>query len=103
MSMETNKGRNGIRLRKGYASIALAQDRALARDYRDLLLAQGIKVEIIKWRQEVDHEEFDYFIAVREDDVEQAIELVLSRNPSEYFFDTLFNSENKEPDLDEQF
>lgn len=90
------------KLKKGYVEVAIAEDRNLAKDYRDLLLSQGISAEISKSVQENDREQFDYTISVKEKDFNLAVKAILSRNPGEYFFDSLFEQEDKLDQLEQE-
>jgi len=89
------------KLKKNYVEVAIAQDRALAKDYRDLLMAQGISAEIHRCQRDVDQEEYDHTISVKNEDFDLAVKVILSRNPGEYFFDTLFSQDNLDLQINE--
>lgn len=92
MNTDISKLTPTAKIRGVKTTVAIAEDKMLAKDYQDLLIAKDIPAEIEKHSQD-DQGNVSYAISVSQEQSEQAIEMILSRCPGEYFYDALF-SEN---------
>lgn len=98
MEYVENSKANIPAVRKGFVVVAVAEDRALAKDYKNWLGVRGLDVDVQRC-EGLDDGKYEYYISVNDEDVDQAIKLIQSRNPADYFYDSLFSGD--ENDIDE--
>lgn len=97
--MSSNK--NASVKKKELIAIAYAEDRNLAKDYKNLLIAKEIPVTVEKADQEGTSSGFGYAIKVPEEYIDTAYKIIEMKNPADYFFDGLFDDDELFTDIDQ--
>ena len=86
---------------KDLITIAYAEDRSLAKDYKNLLIAREIPVEVEKADEEATSSGFGYAIKVPERFIDAAYKVIELKNPADYFFDGLFDDDELSTEIDD--
>ena len=74
-------------------AIAYAEDKSLAKDYKNLLIAKDIPVTVEKADTDQGSSAFGYAIKVPEEHIDTAYKLIEMKNPKDYFYDGLFDDD----------
>jgi hypothetical protein len=89
MDTGTDKLTAEAKTKHARTTVAIAEDKMLAKDYQELLIANEIPAEIEKHDQD-NQGNVSYSINVAQEQSDKAVEVILSRCPGEYFYASLF-------------
>lgn len=89
MKAEKNENQT-VKNGKKQVPIAFVQDKALAKDYAKLLEDNDITVNLLSLQGIDDAHGYETALLIDEEQIEQALDIIKSRSPGEYFYSDLF-------------
>ena len=97
--MDNQMQKSDVEIKRGFVAVAVTEDKFLAKDYTNWLIARGVNTNLAKTKDS-QKEETTFYITVENEMAEQAIKLIQMRNPEDYFYDSLFQVDEEEDSED---
>ncbi len=95
MDDQMQKSDQNVEIKRGFVAVAVTEDKFLAKDYTNWLIARNVQTNLSK-SKDPQKSETTYYITVEIEKAEQAVKLIQMRNPEDYFYDSLFYDDEEE-------
>lgn len=93
---------NGGKKTKEFAVLAFVQDRALAKDYLEILQENEIEAKIQSLSDDPQTQGYEVSIIVNQEQLEAALDAIKVKNPGHYFFSDLFDFDDVSEDIEDE-